>query len=92
MKIESLKAGDTVFDVGRRKMGNTTISTVAVWPVRIIAVDPDGRWVQARWNCNPERRYYASHVKRWRKKEPVLVSGPFGQRRLATREEIKKKD
>ena len=40
MLIEKLQPGQTVWNVRRQKMGNTTISTVAIFPVRIVEVHP----------------------------------------------------
>jgi hypothetical protein len=88
MDISKLKPGMTVYDVHRRKMGNTNMSTVGVWTVLIVAVDPDGRWVEAKWNGNAQRRYFSSSVKSWRLNKPVLVKSGFGHR-LASRAELK---
>lgn len=95
MQIDKLAPGMVVFDVGRAKMGNTSRSTVAVWPVQIIAVDLEKRTVQASWNNNPPRTFSEKSWKKWRKDKPLLVELLFGSYRLATREEIaeaKKKD
>jgi len=88
MKFEKLKPGMTVYDVGRHKMGNTTISTVAVWPVRIVSVDAEKRTVDASWNGNRARTYHEYECKKWREEKPLLIEGAFGNKRLATREEI----
>lgn len=89
MKFEKLKPGQIVYDLGRHKMGNTTISTVAIWEVRIISVDAERRRVEASWNGNRPRVFYESDARKWRERPPMLVEGFFGSRRLATREEIK---
>ena len=88
MKIDKLKPGQIVYDVGRHKMGNTTLSTVAVWSVRIVSVAEDGRSVVASWNNNKPHTYYARDVAKWRLSEPVLIKSGWGHR-LATREELK---
>jgi hypothetical protein len=89
MKFEKLKPGMVVYDVVRRRMGNTTISTVAVWSVYIVSVDAEKRQVMASWNGNPPRTFGEHGIKKWRKKEPMLIRGALGSARLATREEIK---
>jgi hypothetical protein len=89
MKIESLKPGMTVWSVQRRKMGNTTISTVMVYPVRIIDVDVDNRVVIASCNHNLAEKFYGSEFS-WRKNEPYLVRCGLGNHRLARRDEIAK--
>lgn len=89
MKLSSLKPGMIVWDVGRQRMGNTTMSTVCVWQVKILTVEPDA--VMANWNGNAYKRYTQREISRWRAKEPVLVdAGLWGRKRLATREELKR--
>ena len=87
MKFEKLKSGMKVYDVGRHKMGNTTMSTVAVWPVFVREVDVASRTVVASWNSNPEKTFYEKSVKGWREKKPMLICSAMGPCRLATREE-----
>ena len=89
MKIEKLKPGMVVYDVGRHKMGNTTISTVAVWEVRIISVDVASGIVQAIWNSNDAQTYRQHQITRWRAKRPTLIRSGLGNYRLATRAELK---
>lgn len=89
MKFEKLQPGMTVYDVGRHKMGNTTMSTVAVWSVHVIEVDSERRRVTASWNSNRPRVYYERDVTKWRANKPMLVRTMMGASRLATREERK---
>lgn len=88
-KIEKLKAGDIVYDVGRTKMGNTTMSTVSVWHVFIREVNIDENYVVASWNGNAPKKFYWRDIKSWRVNEPVLINNAGWGRRLATREELK---
>lgn len=90
MKFEKIKPGMTLYDVGRHKMGNTTMSTIAVWHVRVISVDADTRSAMVSWNTNPPRRMYEHSITKLREKKPLIIStwGGAGGR-LATREEIK---
>lgn len=90
MKIEKLKPGMIVYDVGRTKMGNTTMTTVSVWKVRIISVDLEKRSCVAVWNMfNKEKTFYERSISKWREKEPMTIRSALGQTRLATREELK---
>ena len=89
MKFEKLQSGMTAYSVGRHKLGNTNMSTVAVWPVRVLEVDADTRSVTASWDGNKSRTFYERDVKGWREKKPLLISTYFGGVRLATREEQK---
>lgn len=88
MKLEKIQPGATLWDVGRTKMGNTTMTTLAIWPVHIVSVDLEKRTVRARWNHNQERAYTERSWKKWRESRPMTVAGPSGRIRLATREEI----
>lgn len=89
MKFEKLKPGMTVYDVGRTRMGNTTLTTISVWGVSIVRVDEQRREVVARWNGNPERTYTERSYKQWRETRPLLIQEGMGRKRLATREEIR---
>ena len=84
MKLSSLSAGQTVYEVVRRKMGNTSLSTVAVVPVRIEAVDEFTGFVRARWNDGPARSFQERQWKKWRLKRLVLVVGGSGRALSAT--------
>jgi hypothetical protein len=89
MKFEKLKPGMVVYDVHRHKHGNTTMSTVGVWTVRIVSVDHEAKRVTASWNGNSPKNFYYGEATKWREKEPLLIRGAFGTKRLATREELK---
>lgn len=88
MKFEKLKPGMTVYDVGRHKMGNTTLSTVGVWHVCIISVNEADRTVEASWNGNAPRLFRERSWSKWRLSEPMLIRSGSGSCRLATRAEI----
>ena len=89
MKFEKIRPGMIVYDVGRQKLGNTTLSTVVVWGVNIVSVDAEKRTVDAEWNHNLIRTYSEREYKKWRAAKPVLVEGFFGNYRLATKDEVK---
>ncbi|MYM92541.1 hypothetical protein [Duganella vulcania] len=86
MKFETIRAGETYYTVKRQRMGNTTMSTVVVHPVKVISVDVERRTIRASWNDNPERAFFAGDYKSWRATRPVLV-GTL-QKRLAPREDL----
>ena len=89
MTISNLKPGDVLWDAHSYRMGNTSMRSVGVWPVRILEVDPDGKWVKVSWNENfPEKHY--SLPRSWKSKQPKLISMGFGRYRLATKAEILK--
>ncbi len=88
MKYEDLKPGMVVYDCHSHKMGNTTMITLGTWQVRIIALDPNKRFVEASWNGNEARKFYREWTK-WTKNQPHLVRTGFGQYRLETRDERK---
>lgn len=90
MKYSSIHAGDTYYTVSRHKMGNTTLSTVAVHRVKVISCDSVKETVTASWNGNAARTYFQRDYSKWRATEPLLIrSGLMGAARLATRDEIK---
>lgn len=68
--MNKLVPGLVLYQVVRRKMGNTTLSTDATFPVRVISVDLMKRRVLASWNGNPPRLYTERQVLRWRRTPP----------------------
>lgn len=88
MKLEKLQPGMTVYDVGRHKMGNTTVSTVSVWSVLIVRVDAETRTVVASWNSNKAQSYGEHTWSKWRVRRPLLVRCVLGNYRLALRGEV----
>lgn len=87
MKYERIKAGDVLYDVHSYYMGNTTVRSMGVWHVKVIALHPEDRTATVSWNGNRPERYYESDLKRLREKEPQMVRGAFGSARLARRGE-----
>ena len=50
--FNTIKAGDTLYECRRQKMGNTTQSRTACWDVRVIEVDAAKRFALCSWNGN----------------------------------------
>jgi hypothetical protein len=78
IKFEKVEPGMVLYDWHRTKMGNTNISRMGCWEVRII--DKTERGCTVSWNSNrPQfygrRRVERLHRKRYEKKTP----GPFGR-------------
>lgn len=89
MKISQLQVGQVVYNVMRRKMGNTNISDTAVFKIVVKEIDPAGQWVLASWNFNAPEKFRERSVSKWRKEKPMMVKSVMGSERLATRAEIK---
>jgi hypothetical protein len=85
MKFEHLTPGAVVFELGSRKMGNTTMSTKFVSRVSVESRDETKKTVTARINGAPARVFRLAQYTKWKRDEPVLV-GTFSKR-LATRAE-----
>lgn len=52
IKFEKIKAGMTLYDRHRHRMGNTTLSDLGEWKVRVLEVDPHARKALVSWNNN----------------------------------------
>lgn len=87
MKISQLKPGMRVWNTMRRKMGNTTVSTIGVYQIYVHSVFEDH--VMASWNGNQLKKFYEREIAKWKKDEPITVKSAMGSRRLANREEKK---
>jgi hypothetical protein len=69
-KISRMEPGQELYEVRRQKMGNTTVSRGVLFRIRIIEVDPEGRWVLASWNSNPVCKYRQRDADAWRVSKP----------------------
>lgn len=65
--INTVKAGDVLYDCRRQKMGNTTMSQMATWEVRVKEIDTDHTRIFASWNGNAPKWMYRREVERLRR-------------------------
>jgi hypothetical protein len=71
LKPESLRVGEVVFDVHRERAGNTMMTRLGWWTVKIIELRDGGAVVS--WNGNkPEFRSNHS-LRRYRRKLPAKL-------------------
>lgn len=88
MTIDKLHPGLVVYDVGKTKLGNTSIRTTSVWSVHIVSVNKEKKTVEARWNNNPPQIFPQRRWSKWRLQRPILIPSGFGGYRLANKAEI----
>ena len=86
MKFDKLKEGMTLYSLSSRRMGNTTMRTMAVHTVRVVSIDREKRRAMCSWNHNPAQLYFERDIERLKEHEPILVDTGLGKR-LPTREE-----
>lgn len=67
MKLEKMQPGMVLWDRHRTKMGNTTMSRMGEWPVRIVSVDLERGGAMVSWNNNPARWSPRRHVEKYKK-------------------------
>jgi hypothetical protein len=72
VKWETVKAGDTLYDVHKTAMGNTTMKRMGCWEVEIISIDHAAGVAVARWNGNRPETWARRRVERLRRHKPVL--------------------
>lgn len=68
INVTLIKPGDVLYDVHRVKIGNTTNTRLAWFPVVIQELVPNG--AMASWNGNPPRLYAWSQLRRLRRSIP----------------------
>jgi hypothetical protein len=64
IKFEKIQAGMTLWSRGRTKMGNTTMTRMAEWPVYIREVYPETRSALVSWNGNGPTKWYEAQLRR----------------------------
>lgn len=79
IKFEKIEAGMTLYDRHRERMGNTTMTSIGEWKVRVISVDPVNRSAVVSWNGNRPEEWYDWQLKKlstWSKNEDdVEING-----------------
>jgi hypothetical protein len=65
--FNTVKAGDTLWDVHSQKMGNTTMRQMGSWQVDVLEVHAVPPRVWARWNGNAPRWMYRREVEKLRR-------------------------
>lgn len=65
--FNAIKPGDVLWDCHMVKMGNTTMSRMACFQVKVISVDLDKRCAMCSWNYNPTQRWSEGRLKRLRR-------------------------
>jgi len=90
LKYEKLEVGKTYYNVERRQMGNVKgLSSVCVFHVKIVSLNPERRSAMVSWNGNRETPWGERQLSKLRTERPVVIYGPMGRGRLQTREEKK---
>lgn len=80
--LSRLKQGQILYEVRKVTMGNTRMTTDALYTVKVIDIDLEGGFAVVSWNGNAPTRYYERNLKKLKVKEPVVKSeGMCGQLR-----------
>lgn len=64
IKFEKIEPGMTLYDRHRERMGNTTMTRMGEWPVKIISVDTERRTAQVSWNGNRAETWRENRLRR----------------------------
>lgn len=75
VKWELVKAGDLLWDSHREKMGNTTLSRMGSWPVRVVSIDHVKNTAQCAWNYNPAATWSRRRVEKLRRRPAKRRNG-----------------
>ena len=74
-KFHTVKVGDILWDVHRETMGNTTMSRLGAWQVKVISIDYEPGKAMCSWNGNPPTRYFVRGIERLRRTKPEKANG-----------------
>ena len=64
---DTVQVGDVLWDCHKRRMGNTTVSEMSCWQVKVLEISEDRKTFQCSWNTNPARTYYRSQIAKLRR-------------------------
>lgn len=65
--FSSIKDGDILWDCHKTRQGNTNISKMGSWPVKILEIYAANRAVKVSWNYNSPKMYGERDIKRLRR-------------------------
>lgn len=68
--FSKVKAGDTLYDVHRVRMGNTKVSRNGLWLVRVIEVNSEKREALCSWNSNTPTWWSEKRLGKLKAKKP----------------------
>ncbi len=67
VKWETVKAGDTLWDVHSEREGNTTLRRMGSWAVEIVSIDHERGSAVVRWNSNEPKQWDRKLIERLRR-------------------------
>lgn len=76
IKFEKLKVGEVYYDRARTKMGNTTLSCLSEWRVKILEIDLERRTALVSWNSNRPEKWYERRLRSlfdWSMYDPTVA-------------------
>jgi hypothetical protein len=65
--FSALKIGDVLYDSHRQKMGNTTMSRMTTWEVKVLEIDIVAQKALCSWNGNKPSWWYSRQIARLRR-------------------------
>jgi hypothetical protein len=87
--LDRIYVGDVLYDCRRQKQGNTRMSRMACWTVKIVSIDSVAGIAMASWNGNVPTRYDERKLKRLRRtplKADRKATAPIPQHQETTQE------
>lgn len=61
-KLEKLNPGQILWDYHRYQMGNTTMTTMGEWPIKVIEIDLENNRALCSWNGNKPEWIYRKRI------------------------------
>jgi hypothetical protein len=78
-KLDKLTAGQIVWQIKRRKVGNTTVRINSLYRVEVLEIDLEKRRVLRTWNGNPAQWVGEREVSSWKLARPEPKEIILGQ-------------
>jgi len=65
--FSKIKAGETLYDCHRTRMGNTAMTKMGTWTVKVLEVYPDKQAALVSWNGNRAEVWGLTRMQRLRR-------------------------
>lgn len=68
--FSKIRIGDQLYDCHKTRMGNTRMSKIGTWTVKVIAIYPEKQTALVSWNGNRPEVWGLSRLQRLRRSPP----------------------
>lgn len=71
--LKKIEVGQVLWSIKKQKMGNTSISTQSLYPVKVIEINLDEGFAIVSWNGNAPVKYRENQIRALKVNKPEKI-------------------